>query len=331
MLRRSYFLIALFTLMISTAAWPQKIEGPVSSIPAKEMAVIKPDSGKVPAGFIGHNISTLFNNLQAAQKDKNIRTVYGPLTTDDLFAFSDYAVAPADFVIGLKTDAPRFYFRGGLWRLRPSDEFPEPRIEYVNPCYGVGSDELKTVASREKLVTPLVTPLVTAAAADPNKPVWKEAFFPIRTVLPDTDRKHFKGQNVGVRCRDIFIPSPQLHYGLSFVKEQPFRLIKITGDDTFSLDTYGSIDIEGVGFAVWSGDDVVPPLPGSARRHISILFVVKLVPLYTGTKTFTKADPVEKKDHTAIQNKVYVDLVGVWLYDLATGEILSKTAIDPQP
>ncbi len=324
MFKKSFHIAAVFfILIVSIPAWPQKIEGPASPIPAKEMAVIKPDSDKVPPGFIGHNIATLFNNLQAAQKDKNIKTVYGPLTTEDLFAFSDYAVAPADFVIGLKADAPRFYFRGSLWRLRPSEEFPEPKIKYVNPCFGADGADLKTVTSREKLVTALVT------AADAGKPVWKEAFFPITTVLPDTDRKHFKGQNVGVRCRETFIPSPQLHYGLSFVKEQPFRLIKITGDDLFSLDTYSSTAVEGAGFATWTGDDVVPP--GSARRHISTLFVVKLVSPFIGSKTFTRADPVEKKDHTAIRNKVYVDLVGVWLYDLATGEILSKTAIDPQP
>ncbi|HEV7645790.1 MAG TPA: hypothetical protein VGO50_17760 [Pyrinomonadaceae bacterium] len=317
----SYIAAGFFIFIVSISAWPQKTAGPVSSIPAEEMAVIKSDSDKVSPGFIGHNIATLFNNLQAAAKDRNIKTVYGPLTTDDLFAFSDYAIAPADFVSALKTDGPTFYFRGSLWRLRPAGEFPEPRIEYVNPCYTADAAELKTVASREKLVT--------AVAVDPNKPVWKEAFFPIRTVLPDTDRKHFKGRNVGVRCRETFVPSPQFHYGLSFVKEQPFRLIKITGDNIFSLDTYSSTAIEGVGFAAWTGDDVVPP--GSARRHISILFVVKLTPPYAGSKTFTMRDSVEKKDHIAIQNKVYADLVGVWLYDFATGEILSKTAIDPQP
>lgn len=320
---KKFFYIAagFFILIVSAPAWPQKIGGLVPPIPAEEMAVIKSDSEKLPPGFIGHNIATLFNNLQAAQKDKNIKTVYGPLTTDDLFAFSDYAVAPADFIVARKAGDTKVYFRGGLWRLRPSDEFPEPKIEYVDPCLTAGGAELKTVASREKLVT--------VVNADPDKPIWKEAFFPIWTVLPDTNRKHFKGQNVGVRCRETFVPFPQLHYGLSFVKEQPFRLIKITGDNIFSLDTYGSTAIDGAGFAAWTGDDVVPP--GSARRQISILFVVKPAPPFIGSKTFTRADPVEKKDHTAIQNKVYVDLVGVWLYDRASGEILSKTALDPQP
>jgi hypothetical protein len=35
--------------------------------------------------------------------------------------------------------------------------------------------------------------------------------------------------------------------------------------------------------------------------------------------------------HTAVQRKIYVELLGVWLYDLSSGRILSKEALEKLP
>ncbi|MBC7798858.1 MAG: hypothetical protein H7Z37_18470 [Pyrinomonadaceae bacterium] len=316
-----------FVISAQKRVVPVRAKTDLIQVKPENAARINLETTALPKGFTGHDAAVLFKNLKtltmrnkASIKNK---TVYGDLTTSDYFVFG----SPASRVQGIMAiNNAGLQYEGDLWRVRAANDFPEPRAVYVEGCgsgSGIGLGKPPLVSSRDKLAVPL----------EQSTDVWRESVFDLSKELPKTQRTDYKGYNVGKQCREFYVPLQQTHYGLSFVKAQPLKLVQITDNKyetyhgrAFSLDSYGYETENGFGFAVWNGGDVVPQ--EKRKLYLSTLFVVKLAAPYISTKTFTKLDKVENKTHTAIQNKIYADIVGVWLYDGATGEIISKQTTD---
>lgn len=307
---------------------PARAKTALIQVKPENAARINLETSVLPKKFTGHDAAVLFKNLKTlTMRNKGEisgKPVYGNLTVDDYFAVSDNAVSPVQRVVA-RSETGSVY-QGELWRILSADDFPEPGLVYVGGCgggSGMGSDALPTVSSRDRFFAPF----------EQSTDVWREGVLHLSRELPKTRRTDYKGYNVGDQCSEFYVPLQQTHYGLSFVNAQPLKLLQITDNKyetyhgrEFSLDSYKTETETGFGFAVWNGDDVVPQ--EKRKPYLSTLFVVKLAAPYVSMKTFTKLDKVENKTHTAIQNKIYVDIVGVWLYDSATGEIISKQTTD---
>lgn len=285
--------------------------------------------------FDGHDAEVLFKNINTLLKQNKAKgkktldvsqilkgkPVYKNLTTDDLFAF---ILRPTKSVFGRKEN-PKLYYSAKIFPLIKMDDFPPPQPEYLPS----GSFEIAP--------TPLVTSpnnLVSEFVADePLETFWTSRYLPIKTVYPpQANAKKYVGRkavcvpyspNV-TTCdgEDFIVRSPQIHYGISFVKQEAFPLVKVS-NKVLSLKTYDFEYQEGAGLAAWNGR-------GEKDNENNVpIFIVKLVAPYIESKSFQTPDSVERKPHQAVRNILYVDLAAIWIYDARTGLIISKSGEKP--
>ena len=85
--------------------------------------------------------------------------------------------------------------------------------------------------------------------------------------------------------------------------------------------------VTGAGITVWLYDNEIVSSDRYDDRR-DAMFVVKLVPPYIGTEEMVKNDPIEGKPHRAIINKIYVDVVGIWIYKSESRRIVRKESGD---
>ncbi len=251
------------------------------------------------------NLNVVFEKYQLKGKsaqiiEKNLKgkPVYGNLTIDDYFVFKpDYSL---DVI--LKTSQENRGYYGKVFQLRKSGEFPEPQKIYDGLC-GEG----------QSLFSVLLDELLKEnQSGETNKLFWQENNLYLTTVFPALNRQDYKTSSNGI-C-DFFVPSPQTHYELSFVNKQPFSFVKFNGS-VFSLETDKEESVKSAGIVALNSN------PPNEYQHI---FIVKLVPPFIKTEILTGQDKIEGKQHRAIVNKIYVDLVGIWLYDSKSGKVFSK-------
>ncbi|MBC7797196.1 MAG: hypothetical protein H7Z37_10020 [Pyrinomonadaceae bacterium] len=329
LIRITIILICIVTLgnSFEIPAQNKKLKNRTSTSAARKIVVPKDEfkitleTVQLPKNFYGQNAMKLSKNLNASLKsgaDITGKKIYGNLTTNDLFAFTMYSTKA---VYGSDSQNVNIKFEGRLFRLQRGDEFPEPETAYGGkaPCISTRNVNSRNVSSRGELVKAFAT-------TESLEAVWRDGVFRLRTEFGTPKRRNYKGFKIGEVCDEFFVPSPQSHYDLSFVNQQPFGLFDVTDDFAFSLDDYDNKTVKGAGVVAWKGNDVLPKNYADEDGYVSPLFVVKLVAPYVARKTFTKPDPIENKPHVAIQNKIYVDIVGIWLYNQQTGEIVSKDA-----
>lgn len=308
---------------------------------------ITPETRSLPKGFSGvdpvvlsDNLSDLLQKDEPANKSTKIvqgklkgKAVYENLTTDDLFAFVPVV---SWWVYGRKTDENSVY-SGQLFRLINTNVFPEPQIIDIAPCGGGGIGAgTPGVSSREDLVEDYEPDLVESSPGLIESS-WKLGVFHLKTTVPpDIKRQNYKGYKgrdgvleTKILCEghEYFVPSPQNHYELAFVKEQPFRLRNVS-DNVFDLEKYRFETISSAGIVAWEPNI---ELTQDSEPMLVPIFVTKLVPPYLMRDSLTIPDLIESKPHLAIRNKIYVDLIGIWILDRKTGKIVSKKAHESKP
>ncbi len=288
-----------------------------------------------PRNFNGVDPVILSNNLYALlQQEKTTgklvqsiesrlknQKVYGDLTTDDLFAF---VPEHSEYVSGSKKGDVLSVFSGNLYRLMHSDDFPEPKIVRVKGCgIGSGIGGSKDVLSEKDLVTEY------DSNVSPQS-IWKQGLIHLKTTInDDLNPRDYKGVK-GTLCNEseFFIPSPQFHFELGFVNPQPFRLLNVS-HNAFWFDSYKYQHVSGAGIVAWNPEW---KWKYSERPETKVpVFIAKLVPPYFKRESLTKKDIVEGKNHNAIRNIIYIELVSIWLVSKETGEVISKDGYEANP
>lgn len=285
------------------------------------------DATSLPKDFEGHDAEILVKNLNAllkSAKGKNApsikgKRVYEKLTVDDLFAFT---LDAAEYVAG-RNASNNLRYRGAIFPLRSLNETPPPRLHYTDLTgYGVGSGDPGFSSINE------LAPKFSDSQS--LETLWTNAYLPIKTIYaPESLAKKYVGKKAACRpssyspdvqvCdgRDFNVPSPQIHYGISFVKTQPFSLVKVT-DENLSLQTYKFARPTMPGIVAWleNGEQYSG---GTAP-----IFIVRLVAPYLESKNYETPDAVERKPHQDVRKILYAELAGIWIYDRQSGKILSK-------
>ena len=313
----AFFLFCFLTFGNVSEIYPQiKITSETKSLP-------KGFNG-VDSVILSNNLKNLLEKNQVVGKSSKLiqdklkgKSVYENLTIDDLFAFIPDV---SQRIAGKDEKIISTIYRGQLFRLIHTNEFPEPQVINIRSC-GSGFGPGGFVSSREDLITEYNADVSVES-------IWKQGMFHLKTTIPtDTKRQNYKGA-FGIHCSgdEFFIPSPQYHYELAFMKAQPFRLLNVT-HKVFWLDTYRYETISGAGVVAWKPNIQY----ADEAEQIIPIFITKLVPPYFKSETLTKKDLIEGKPHLSIRNKIYVDLIGIWLYDRKTGEIISKSAHESRP
>lgn len=284
------------------------------------------ETTRLPDRFEGHNPAILFRNLTALAKlnksdKKSIaeflkgKKIYQNLTTDDLFAFS---LETARGVIG-RTEKNNTRFGASLYPFLNLENFPPPKPMYLG--FSAYDSAIPLISSPDDLVSEYISELDLES-------FWKSHYLTIQTVYPAAAlRKKYIGDKKGCvyipfsneLCRQdgFIVPSPQIHYGLGFVGKQPFTLVNTT-NSVFSPETYRFEDQKGAGLAALYDN-------GEKYRQARPIFIVKLAAPYFAAKSFQTFDEVEKKPLQTVRNLLYVELVGIWLYDYNSNQIVSKT------
>lgn len=288
-----------------------------------------------PRNFNGVDPAILSNNLygllqqnqatgksiQSIQNRLKNRKVYGDLTTNDLFAFVPKS---SKYVSGSKKGDVLTTFSGNLYRFMHLDDFPEPRLVTVKGCgQGSGTGGSKDISSKTDLVTEYDSGVSFQS-------IWKQGLIHLKTTIDeDTNKQVYKGVK-GISCNEseFFIPSTQFHFELGFVKPQPFRLLNVS-DNVFWFDSYKYQQVSGAGIIAWNPESKWEY--GKKTETEVPVFIAKLVPPYLKRESLTKKDIVEGKNHTAIRNIIYIELVAIWLVSQETGEVISKDAHEAKP
>lgn len=276
-----------------------------------------------PKGFKGHDPKILFDNLNSLlqQNKANGKTVkavremlkgkliYENLTTDDLFAFSSNAAA--NYVSGNTAENDKQY-RGAIFPLRNLKDSPPPLLYVYRDSgfgdgrgTGIGGDP--KISSRDDLVSEF-------KGALPLETLWTLIYLPLKTIYSPE----------ALAGRDFNVPSPQIHYGLSFIKQQSFSLVNVT-DKRFSIKKNDFDYQNGAGIAAWMEDG-----EHYGGKYNEPIFIVKLSMPYLKSDYFQTPDAVRKKTHRAVRNIIYAELVAIWIYDKRDGTIVSKSNDEPR-
>lgn len=287
----------------------------------------------VSAEFDGHDAALLFKNLNALLRQNKAKgklaaaeseflkgkPIYKNLTTDDYFAFT---LKRADYVTGRNRET-KLSYTAALFPLLGMEDFPAPEPKYLELSSGIGMSS--PISSPQDLISEFVADV-------PLEDFWKSYYLPVKTVYPRMAlAKKYKGKKAVCSplsgstdaqiCDglDFIVPSPQIHYGIAFVKPQAYPLVRVSRE-TLSLKTYKFEYKKGAGLAAWlengekyGGYNNVP------------LFIVKLAAPYLETKNFQMQDAIEQKPHQAARNVLFVELAAIWIYDQSTRQIVSKS------
>jgi TonB family protein len=307
--------------------------------------------------------SKLFKNLQTLIREKNLGgksekiikkklrnvKIYDNLNTDSYFAFeprlNQGLYQPKDnYTFEISGDQAQKTVYGRMYRLENTGEAPEPQTKAIGNCtteYGTDNTRGSSggMGTGRGIGEGTEAGFGDGGETDENlKPakilreikyndkkkfdqqklsgeIWKNSYFSLETDFGKVDSSDYNGVSFGDNCASFFIPVSQTHYVMSFKDPQDFSLVK---EDVakFSIKDYKYGQKPSLWLPVFDSDEY-------DLKHI---FIIKLVSPYIATETFTTTDFSERKPHTAILNQIFVDVVGVWLYDTKTGKVISDDA-----
>ena len=277
--RITFFLLCLLSFWNLSEIYAQtKITSETKSLPN--------NFNGVDPVILSNNLKNLLGKNQASEKSNRLiqdklkgKQIYENLTTNDFFVFIPDV---SQWIAGWNRNDTTTVYRGQLFRLIHKNEFPEPKIVTRRGC-GIGTGNVNSVSSREELVTEYNTKVSVES-------IWNQGIFHLMTTIPkDTKSQNYIGVfNTHCIGDDFFVPTPQNHYELAFIKPQPFRLLNVK-HKIFWFDTYRYETIEGAGIVAWKHNI----RSASEAEEIIPIFITKLVSPYFKAETLTKNDLIE--------------------------------------